>query len=71
MNPPCTVAPSIVPPIWLLQLAPARLRTRHAAPAPAEQAILCALAEGMLVDFDTAVLIESRYFCQSAIAFQA
>lgn len=54
-----------------LQLAPARLRTRHAAPAPAEQAILCALAEGMLVDFDTAVLIESRYFCQSAIAFQA
>ncbi|MYN45954.1 hypothetical protein GTP23_12940 [Pseudoduganella sp. FT93W] len=54
-----------------LQLAPARLRARHAAPAPAEQAILCALAEGMLVDFDTAVLIESRYFCQSAIAYQA
>lgn len=53
-----------------LQLAPARLRTRHAQDVPAEQAILCALAEGLLVDFDTAVLIESRYFCQIAIAFQ-
>lgn len=53
-----------------LQLAPARLRTRHPQDVPAELAILCALAEAMLVDFDTAVLIESRYFCQLAIAFQ-
>ena len=53
-----------------LQLAPARLRARHPQDVPAEQAILCALAEGMQVDFDTAVLIESRYFCQTAIEFQ-
>lgn len=30
-------------------------------------AILCAMVEGMRVSFDQALLIESRYFCQTAI----
>lgn len=51
-----------------LQLAPARLRARPEGATAAARAILCALAEGLLVDFDTAALVESRYFCQSAIA---
>lgn len=51
-----------------LQLAPARLRARPEGATAAASAILCALAEGLLVDFDTATLVESRYFCQSAIA---
>lgn len=51
-----------------LQLAPARLRARPEGATAAASAILCALAEGLLVDFDTAALVESRYFCQSAIA---
>ncbi|MYM39814.1 enoyl-CoA hydratase-related protein [Duganella qianjiadongensis] len=51
-----------------LQLAPARLRARPEGATASASAILCALAEGCLVDFDTAALLESRYFCQSAIA---
>jgi 3-hydroxyacyl-CoA dehydrogenase/enoyl-CoA hydratase/3-hydroxybutyryl-CoA epimerase len=49
----------------LLHSAPARLRAR--CPAPAAEAILCAMVEGLQVDFNNALLIESRYFCQTAI----
>lgn len=45
----------------LLQLAPARLSS------PAAVAVLCAMVEGLQVDFDNALIIESRYFCQTAI----
>lgn len=44
----------------LLQLAPARLSSTAAA-------VLCAMVEGLQVDFDNALTIESRYFCQTAI----
>ncbi|MTV40863.1 enoyl-CoA hydratase/isomerase family protein [Duganella radicis] len=54
------------PPIRaLLQAAPARLRA-SAKPSAAE-AVLCAMVEGLQVDFDNALKIESRYFCQTAI----
>lgn len=46
----------------LLQTAPARLKS------PAAAAVLCAMVEGLQVDFDTALTIESRYFCQTAIS---
>lgn len=36
--------------------------------ASAATAILCAMAEGAQVSFEHALLIESRYFCQTAIA---
>ncbi len=49
----------------LLQLAPARLRAAHA--SPAAEAALCAMVEGLQVDVEQALLIESRYFCQTAI----
>jgi 3-hydroxyacyl-CoA dehydrogenase/enoyl-CoA hydratase/3-hydroxybutyryl-CoA epimerase len=51
----------------LLQIAPAQLRVRAGGPHPAAEAILCAMVEGLQVDFDNALLIESRYFCQTAI----
>jgi 3-hydroxyacyl-CoA dehydrogenase/enoyl-CoA hydratase/3-hydroxybutyryl-CoA epimerase len=51
----------------LLQAAPARLRERAGGPHPAAEAILCAMVEGLQVDFDHALHIESRYFCQTAI----
>ncbi|MRW83682.1 hypothetical protein GJ698_06195 [Pseudoduganella sp. FT26W] len=51
----------------LLQQAPARVRERAGGPHPAAEAILCAMVEGLQVDFDNALLIESRYFCQTAI----
>jgi enoyl-CoA hydratase/carnithine racemase len=51
----------------LLQAAPAMLRARTGGHAPAPEAILCAMAEGLQVDFDSALLIESRYFCGTAI----
>ena len=51
----------------LLQVAPALLRARTGGQAPAPEAILCAMVEGLQVDFDSALLIESRYFCQTAI----
>jgi enoyl-CoA hydratase/carnithine racemase len=57
------------PPVQaLLQVAPAMLRARTGGHAPAPEAILCAMVEGLQVDFDSALLIESRYFCQTAIA---
>ncbi|MHA4871311.1 enoyl-CoA hydratase/isomerase family protein [Duganella sp. PWIR1] len=51
----------------LLQIAPARLRQRAAGAAPAAEAVLCAMVEGLRVDFANALCIESRYFCQTAI----
>ncbi|OEZ64172.1 enoyl-CoA hydratase-related protein [Duganella sp. HH105] len=51
----------------LLQVAPAMLRERTGGHLPAPEAILCAMVEGLQVDFDSALLIESRYFCQTAI----
>ncbi|OFA00886.1 enoyl-CoA hydratase-related protein [Duganella sp. HH101] len=51
----------------LLQVAPAMLRQRTGGHLPAPEAILCAMVEGLQVDFDSALLIESRYFCQTAI----
>jgi enoyl-CoA hydratase/carnithine racemase len=56
------------PVLALLQVAPAMLRERTGGHAPAPEAILCAMVEGLQVDFDTALLIESRYFCQTAIS---
>lgn len=49
------------------QSAPAFLRQRHGDDALACEAILCVMVEGLQVDFDTALLIESRYFCQTAL----
>jgi 3-hydroxyacyl-CoA dehydrogenase/enoyl-CoA hydratase/3-hydroxybutyryl-CoA epimerase len=51
----------------LLQTAPALLRMRANGPSPAAEAVLCAMAEGLQVDFENALQIESRYFCQTAI----
>lgn len=48
----------------LLQQAATVLRERG---TPAAEAILCAMVEGLQVDFDNALLIESRYFCQTAL----
>ncbi|PHV05384.1 fatty acid oxidation complex subunit alpha [Janthinobacterium sp. BJB412] len=51
----------------LLQVAPAMLRQRTRGHYPAPEAVLCAMVEGLQVDFDNALLIESRYFCQCAL----
>lgn len=51
----------------LLQVAPAMLREKTGGHYPAPEAVLCAMVEGLQVDFDNAQLIESRYFCQCAI----
>jgi enoyl-CoA hydratase/carnithine racemase len=51
----------------LLHTAPAQLRQRAGGPSPAAEAILCAMVEGLQVDFAQALQIESRYFCQTAI----
>ncbi|MYM25988.1 hypothetical protein GTP46_25495 [Duganella sp. FT135W] len=51
----------------LLLSAPALLRQRAGGPSPAAEAVLCAMVEGMQVDFENALQIESRYFCQTAI----
>jgi 3-hydroxyacyl-CoA dehydrogenase/enoyl-CoA hydratase/3-hydroxybutyryl-CoA epimerase len=48
----------------LLQQAVAGLHERG---TPAAEAILCAMVEGLQVNFDNALLIESRYFCQTAL----
>lgn len=50
----------------LLQTAPALLRARSGGHYPAPEAILCAMVEGAQVDFNNALLIESRYFCHVA-----
>ena len=52
----------------LLQVTPAIVRERTGGHLPAPEAILCAMVEGLQVDFDSALLIESRYFCQTAIS---
>jgi len=49
----------------LLHGAPARLRA--GACSPAAEAVLCAMVESVQVDFNNALKIESRYFCQTAI----
>ena len=48
----------------MVMLAPAMLRkkTHGHAPAPAAEAILCCMVEGIQVDFDTALTIEARWF---------
>jgi 3-hydroxyacyl-CoA dehydrogenase/enoyl-CoA hydratase/3-hydroxybutyryl-CoA epimerase len=51
----------------LLWSAPAQLRQRANGPSPAAEAVLCAMVESTQVDFDHALRIESRYFCQTAI----
>lgn len=52
----------------LLQMAPAMLRARSGGHSPAAEALLCALTEGLQVDFANALLIERRYFCQTVNA---
>lgn len=47
--------------------APAMLRQRAGGRSPAAEAVLCAMVESTLVDFNNALRIESRYFCQTAI----
>lgn len=46
---------------------PALLRARINHLTPVTRAILCAMIEGLPVNFAHALLIESRYFCQTAI----
>lgn len=60
-------APGSPPLQTLLQVAPAMLREKTRGHYPAPEAVLCALVEGAQVDFDNALLIESRYFCQVAL----
>ena len=45
----------------LLSVAPAMLKLKTRGLYPAPEAVLCAMAEGAQVDFDTALRIESRY----------
>nr|WP_315261496.1 enoyl-CoA hydratase/isomerase family protein [uncultured Duganella sp.] len=54
--------PEMTPPS-LRRLLNQRLRNT----TPAADAILCAMVEGLQVNFEQALLIESRYFCQTAI----
>ena len=51
----------------MIAIAPAVLRKKTRGNYPAPEAILSALTEGSLVDFDTASRIESRFFVQLAI----
>ena len=51
----------------MIAIAPAVLRKKTRGHYPAPEAILSALTEGSLVDFDTASRIESRFFVQLAI----
>ena len=48
----------------MLAMAPAALRARTQGCYPAPEKILCAAVEGAQVDFDTAQLIEARYFTE-------
>lgn len=50
----------------MLSIAPAMLKKRTYGNYPAPEAILSVMAEGTMVDFDTASRIESRYFAQLA-----
>lgn len=48
----------------MLTLAPAMLRSKTQGCYPAPEKILCAAVEGAQVDFDTALVIETRYFTE-------
>ena len=50
----------------MLAIAPAILKKRTYGNYPAPQAIMNTAVEGAMVDFDTAIRIESRYFAQIA-----
>lgn len=50
----------------MLPIAPALLRSKTQGCFPAPEKILCAAVEGAQVDFDTAQLIETRYFTELA-----
>lgn len=50
----------------MLPMAPALLRSKTQGCFPAPEKILCAAVEGAQVDFDTAQLIETRYFTELA-----
>ena len=54
-------SPKVAP---MLAVAPAMLHQKTKGVFPAPKAILCAMVEGALVDFDTACRIESRYFVE-------
>ncbi|MDF2178147.1 3-hydroxyacyl-CoA dehydrogenase NAD-binding domain-containing protein [Aliiglaciecola sp. CAU 1673] len=49
-----------------ISVAPAMLRQATRGNLPAPEAILCAMVEGAMVDFDSACRIERRYFMQLA-----
>lgn len=51
----------------MLSIAPSILREKTRGCLPAPEKILCAAVEGAQVDFDTAQLIEARYFTELAI----
>ncbi len=55
--------PALAP---MLALAPSMLREKTGGCLPAPERILCAAVEGARVDFDTAQLIEARYFTELA-----
>lgn len=50
----------------LLPIAPSVLRSKTQGCMPAPEKILCAAVEGAQVDFDTAQIIETRYFTELA-----
>lgn len=50
----------------MLAIAPAMLRDKTKGCYPAPEKIMCAAVEGAQVDFDTAQLIEARYFTELA-----
>lgn len=50
----------------MLPIAPAVLRSKTQGCFPAPEKILCAAVEGAQVDFDTAQIIETRYFTELA-----
>jgi len=50
----------------MLPIAPSVLRSRTQGCLPAPEKILCAAVEGAQVDFDTAQIIETRYFTELA-----
>lgn len=57
-------APSNPKVAQMLAIAPSILRTKTQGCFPAPEKILCAAVEGAQVDFDTAQLIEARYFTE-------
>jgi 3-hydroxyacyl-CoA dehydrogenase/enoyl-CoA hydratase/3-hydroxybutyryl-CoA epimerase len=57
-------APSNPTVAQMLAIAPSILRSKTQGTLPAPEKILCAAVEGAQVDFDTAQLIETRYFTE-------